>query len=214
MISLAPRTTARSFLIVAVFLPRFLASSAAAQNPPDSAGPASTLPVPTNVARMELPGTTLMPGLIEGHSHLFLHPYNEALWDDQVLKEPLALRMARAVAHAAVTLRAGITTERDLGTEGAFDSDVQLRRAIEQAIVPGPRILAVTRAIVATGSYGPRRSEYSFEPGQGAEEATGAEQIARVVRSQIGHGADWIKVYADYGWGPDGELRPTFSLGE
>lgn len=179
----------------------------------EAAGPAASIAA-DGADRMELPGTTLIPGLIEGHSHLFLHPYSETLWDDQVLEEPLALRMARAVAAAAATLRAGITTERDLGTEGAFDSDVQLRRAISQGIVPGPRILAVTRAIVATGSYGPSRSRYSFDPPQGAEEATGAEQVARVVRSQVGHGADWVKVYADYNWGPNGEARPTFTLDE
>jgi len=176
-------------------------------------GPASGL-APEGARRIELAGTTLIPGLIEGHSHLFLHPYNETLWDDQVLKEPLAFRVARAVAAAAATLRAGITTERDLGTEGALDSDVQLRRAIAQGIVPGPRLLVVTRAIVATGSYGPRRSRYAFDPPQGAEEASGAEEVARVTRSQIGHGADWVKVYADYSWGPDGEARPTFSLEE
>jgi imidazolonepropionase-like amidohydrolase len=180
----------------------------------EAVGPASQVKVPHGAERTDLPGATLIPGLIEGHSHLFLHPYNETLWDDQVLKEPLALRVAQAVAHAAVTLRAGITTERDLGTEGAFDSDVQLRRAIEQGIVPGPRILAVTRAIVATGSYGPSRRLYAFDPAQGAEEATGTEEIARVVRSQIGHGADWIKVYADYSWGPHGAARPTFTLEE
>ena len=177
----------------------------------ESVGPAVRVSAPAEAERIELSGTTLMPGLIEGHSHLFLHPYNETLWDDQVLKEQLGQRMARAVAHAAATLRAGITTTRDLGTEGAFDYDVQLKHAIEQGIVPGPRIIAVTRAIVATGSYGPRRSDYSFEPLQGAEEATGADEIARVVRSQIAHGADWIKVYADYRWGPSGEARPTFT---
>ena len=132
---------------------------------------------PAGAERIALAGTTLIPGLIEGHSHLFLHPYDETLWDDQVLKEPLGLRIARAVAHAAATLRAGITTERDLGTEGALDNDVQLRRAIEQGIVPGPRLLAVTRAIVATGSYGPARSRYAFDPPQGAEEADGEEAI-------------------------------------
>lgn len=179
----------------------------------ESVGPADRL-VAADAERVMLPGTTLIPGLIEGHSHLFLHPYDETLWDDQVLKEPLALRMARAVAAAGATLRAGITTERDLGTEGAFDSDVQLRRAIDEGIVPGPRLLTVTRAIVATGTYGPRRSQYAFDPPQGAEEATGAEEMARVARSQIGHGADWVKVYADYGWGPHGELLPTFTLEE
>jgi len=177
-------------------------------------GPADRIAAPANAERIELPGTTLLPGLIEGHSHLFLHPYNETLWDDQVLKEPFALRVARAVAHARTTVEAGITTERDLGTEGAFDADVQLRRAIEQGIVPGPRLIVVTRAIVATGGYGPSRTLYAFDPPQGAEEATGAEQVARVVRSQIGHGADWIKVYADFNVGPKGEARPTFTQDE
>ena len=179
-----------------------------------SVGPAGSVAAPNNVERMELPGTTLIPGLIEGHSHLFLHPYDEATWDDQVLKEPAGLRMARAVASARATLLAGITTERDLGTEGVFNYDVQLKRSIDQGIVPGPRLITVTRAIVATGSYGPRRADYSFDPGQGAQEATGPEEIARVVRSQIGHGADWIKVYADYRWGPGGEARPTFTESE
>jgi imidazolonepropionase-like amidohydrolase len=177
-------------------------------------GPADRVSAPAGVERITLTGTTLIPGLIEGHSHLFLHPYNEALWDDQVLKEPIGLRMAEAVAHAAATLRAGITTERDLGTEGALNFDVQLKHAIERGIVPGPRLITVTRAIVATGSYGPRRADYAIDPPQGAEEATGAEGVARVVRNQIGNGADWIKVYADYSWGPKGEAEPTFTLDE
>jgi imidazolonepropionase-like amidohydrolase len=177
-------------------------------------GPADHLSVPPGAERIPLAGTTLIPGLIEGHSHLFLHPYNEALWDDQVLKEPIGLRMAEAVAHAAATLRAGITTERDLGTEGALNFDVQLKRAIEQGIVPGPRLITVTRAIVATGSYGPRRADYAIDPPQGAEEATGAEGVARAVRNQISNGADWIKVYADYTWGPNGKAEPTFSQEE
>lgn len=177
-------------------------------------GPAREVSIPSGTERVELRGTTVIPGLIEGHSHLFLHPYNEASWDDQVLREPLGQRMVRAVAHARRTLGAGVTTVRDLGTEGAFDFDVQLKRAIAQGIVPGPRVIAVTRAIVATGSYGPRRTDYSFEPGQGAEEASGPEEIARVVRSQIAHGADWIKVYADYSWGPRGEALPTFTQAE
>jgi imidazolonepropionase-like amidohydrolase len=179
-----------------------------------AAGPAGRITAPADAKRIELRGMTLIPGLIEGHSHLFLHPYNEALWDDQVLKEPAGFRMARAVASAAATLRAGITTERELGTEGAWNYDVQLKRAIDQGVVPGPRLITVTRAIVATGSYAPRRQDYSFEPLQGAEEASGVEEIARVVRSQIGLGADWIKVYADYSWGPKGEVRPTFSPDE
>jgi len=177
----------------------------------ESAGPAGSVTAAADAERIELRGTTLLPGLIEGHAHLFLHPYDETPWDDQVLREPAGYRMAEAVAHARATLEAGITTERDLGTEGTFDYDVQLQHAIERGVVPGPRLLVVTRAIVATGSYGPRRTDYAFDPPQGAEEASGPEGIARVVRSQVGHGADWVKVYADYRWGPGGEARPTFT---
>ena len=178
-----------------------------------SAGPASSISAPASARRVDLPGTTLMPGLIEMHSHLLLHPYNETSWDDQVLHEPLALRIARATNHAHETLRAGFTTVRDLGTEGAGYSDVGLKRAIAQGIIPGPRMIVVTRAIVATGSYGPRGFTTEMDVPQGAEEAD-ASTLARVVRDQIGRGADWIKVYADYRWGPNGETRPTFTLDE
>ena len=177
----------------------------------EAAGPVASLQVPAGVERVNLPGTTLIPGLIEGHSHLFLHPYNETLWDDQVLREPAGFRMVAAVAHAEATVRAGITTVRDLGTEGVADFDAQLRRAVERGIVRGPRILAANRAIVATGSYAPRRTDYSFAPPQGAEEASGVEEIVRIVRRQVAEGADWIKVYADFGVGPRGEVLPTFS---
>ena len=178
-----------------------------------AAGSAASIIAPASARRVDLPGTTLMPGLIEMHSHLLLHPYNETSWDDQVLHEPLALRIARATNHARETLRAGFTTERDLGTEGAGYSDVGLKRAIAQGIIPGPRMIVVTRAIVATGSYGPRGFTTEMDVPQGAEEAD-ASTLARVVRDQIGRGADWIKVYADYRWGPNGETRPTFTLDE
>ena len=97
---------------------------------------------------------------------------------------------------------AGFTTIRDLGTEGAGYADVGLKEAIDQGIIPGPRMLVATRAIVATGSYGPKGFAAEWTVPQGAEEVDGAESMARVVRSQIGHGADWIKFYADYRWGP------------
>jgi imidazolonepropionase-like amidohydrolase len=177
-----------------------------------AAGPAGSVAVPAGARRVDLAGTTLLPGFIEGHSHLLLHPYNETSWDDQVLREPLALRVARATNHARETLRAGFTTVRDLGTEGAGYADVGLKRAINQGIIPGPRMIVTTRAIVATGSYGPHYTG-DVELPQGAEEAD-AGSIPRVVRDQIGHGADWIKVYADYRWGPNGETRPTFTLDE
>lgn len=177
----------------------------------EAVGPDIVAPVEASV--IALPGTTLMPGMIEGHSHLFLHPYNETPWDDQVLHESLALRTARATVHARVTLLAGFTTVRDLGTEGAGYADVGLKQAIEQGIVPGPRMLVATRAIVAPGAYGPR----GFEPGVtvplGAEEAGGPDLI-NAVRRQIGAGADLVKVYADYRWGPGEPSRPTFTEAE
>jgi imidazolonepropionase-like amidohydrolase len=162
---------------------------------------------------ISLSGLTLMPGMIEGHSHLLLHPYNEAPWDRQVLYEPLALRIARATVAARTTLDAGITTERDLGTEGAGYADVGLRDAIRQGIIPGPRILASTRAIVVTGSYGPRGAP-ERDMAFGAEEADGVDGLTRVIRDQIGKGADWVKLYGDYGWGPHGESEPTFTEAE
>ncbi|MFL6863802.1 MAG: amidohydrolase family protein [Allosphingosinicella sp.] len=170
------------------------------------------LAVPAGASVVDLPGTTLMPGMIEGHSHLFLHPYDETSWDDQVLKEPLALRTARAVNHARATLMAGFTTTRDLGTEGAGYADVGLKQAIEQGIVPGPRMLVVTRAIVATGAYGPKIAEPDFAA-RGAEEADGPGLVA-TVRRQIGAGADWVKLYGDYRWRPGEPSRPTFTLDE
>jgi len=179
-----------------------------------AAGPTAEVSAPGGARRIPLPGMTLLPGLIEGHSHLLLHPYNEAVWNDQVLHEALALRVARAVNHARRTLDAGFTTVRDLGTEGAGEADVGLKQAIEQGIIPGPRMLVTTRAIVATGTYGPRGFDPRWDIPQGAEEASGLEELTKVVRRQIANGADWIKVYADYRWGPSGEARPTFSVEE
>jgi imidazolonepropionase-like amidohydrolase len=151
--------------------------------------------------------------LIDAHVHFFLHPYNEAQWDDQVLKESLALRVARATNHARNTLLAGFTTVRDLGTEGAMYADAGLRQAINTGIIPGPRYLIASKAIVATGSYAPARPSYAYETPLGADEADGPD-LQRVIRDQIGHGADWVKLYGDYRWGPGGQARPTFSMEE
>ena len=176
-------------------------------------GPAAGITLPAGGRILDLPGLTLLPGLIEGHSHLLLHPYNETSWNDQVLLESQALRVARATAHAQRTLLAGFTTARDLGTEGAGFADVGLKQAIDQGIVPGPRLLVATRALVATGSYGPKLSVDEDVP-QGAQEADGVDGIIRAVREQIGKGADVIKVYADYRWGLNGTTQPTFSQEE
>ena len=176
-----------------------------------AAGPLASLQVPANAQRVELKGTTPMPGMSDLHSHVLLHPYDETPWNDQVLRESLALRTARAVNHLKATLDAGFTMLRDLGTEGADYADVGLKEAVEQGIIPGPRLFVTTKAIVATGSYGPKGFGAEIGVPQGAEEADGVEGVTRVVRDQIGHGADWIKIYADYRWGPRGEARPTFT---
>lgn len=180
-------------------------------------GPAAAVQAPVDAVVIELPGTTLLPGLMDLHSHLFLHPYNETRWDDQVLKEPVPYRTLRAARQARATLLAGFTTLRDLGTEGADYADVSLRRAIEDGLIDGPRLLVATRAIVATASYGPAprglRQDVCCTP-QGAQEASGVPEVTRAVREQAGRGADWIKVYADYRWGPGGSQQPTFSQEE
>ncbi|MCA0229944.1 MAG: amidohydrolase family protein [Bacteroidetes bacterium] len=163
---------------------------------------------------IDLKGCTLLPGFIEGHSHLFLHPYNETTWDDQVLKEARSLRTSRAVVHAKKTLMAGFTTVRDLGTEGAEFDDVGLKQAIQQGIIPGPRMIIATKALIATGSYAPKGFSTDVTVPQGAEEADGRDPLIRAVRNQIGKGADVIKIYADYRWGLMGEARPTFLIDE
>jgi imidazolonepropionase-like amidohydrolase len=178
-----------------------------------AAGPAGSIGA-EGATVVDLPGATLMPGLVEGHSHILLHPYNETVWNDQVLREGIALRAARAVNHLRATLMAGFTTMRDLGTEGAGYADVELKQAVEQGIIPGPRLLVATRAIVATGSYGPKGFALEWRVPQGAEEADGVDSLTRIVRDQIGHGADWVKLYGDYRWGPGTGAKPTFSLDE
>lgn len=173
-----------------------------------------TVNAPGSTQVIPLSGTTLLPGLIEGHSHLFLHPYNETSWNDQVLQESRAERLARATVHARNTLLAGFTTVRDLGTEGAGYDDVGLKQAIEKKVIPGPRMLVATRAIVATGSYGPKVLIYENESVLGAAEADGVDALIKEVRTQIGKGADLIKVYADYRWGLNNQAQPTFTLEE
>ncbi len=179
-------------------------------------GPAETVTAPAGATVIDLPGETLVPGLMDIHSHLLLHPYNETLWDDQVLKEPTAYRVLRAGAQARATLMAGFTTLRDLGTEGAGDADVSIKRAIEEGIIAGPRLYVATRAIVAEGAYGPAVRDYRGDTDlpQGAQEVSGVDAIVKAVRQQAARGADWIKLYADYRVGPGGAAAPTLTFEE
>lgn len=175
-------------------------------------GPSAQVAVPDSAKTIELAGATLLPGLMDIHSHIFLHPYNETLWNDQVLKEPLAYRTIEAVIHCERTLMAGFTLLRDLGTEGAGYADISVQRAIREGLIPGPRLLVATLAIVATASYGPGPA--GFAPDlvlpKGGQEASGQAEVLKAVREQVGHGADWVKVYADYRHGVGGTV-PTFS---
>jgi len=176
-------------------------------------GPKERMVSSRKLDTIDLPGMTLLPGLSDIHSHIFLHPYNETLWDDQVLKEPPAYRTVRAVTHVLDTLMAGFTLLRDLGTEGAGYADLSIKRAIEEKMIIGPRLLVATKAIVATASYGPGPRGFApdIELPKGAQEVSGEAEAIKAVREQAGHGADWIKIYADYGRGPGGKTVPTFS---
>lgn len=179
-------------------------------------GPRAGIDAPAGVQRIELPGATLTPGLIDLHAHLFLHPYNETLWNDQVLTEPQDYRTLLAAKHARDTLLAGFTTLRDLGTEGAGYADVSVQRAIDEGLIPGPRLFVATRAIVATASYGPGPRGFRPDldlPG-GAQEVSGVDQAMAAVREQAARGADWIKLYGDYRVGPGGATAPTFTPAE
>jgi imidazolonepropionase-like amidohydrolase len=178
-------------------------------------GPAASVALPSGARTVDLPGMTLLPGLIEAHTHIFLHAYNETLWNDQVLKESEAYRTIEAVKHCEATLLAGFTTIRDLGTEGAGFADVDVKRAINEGMIPGPRLFVATRAIVATASYGPGPAGFApnVDTPKGGQEVSGVTEMLKAVREQIGHGADWVKLYADYRRGT-GPSVPTFSLDE
>lgn len=179
-------------------------------------GPVAGIQASSDARRVELPGATLVPGLIDLHSHVFLHPYNETPWNDQVLKEPQDYRTLEAALHARDTLMAGFTALRDLGTEGAGYADVSVKRAIDEGMIPGPRLFVATRAIVASASYGPGPRGFRPDldlPG-GAQEVSGPDEATRAVREQANRGADWIKLYADYRVGPGGSTVPTLSEAE
>lgn len=177
-------------------------------------GTLEELDLPDKYRTRSFPNGTLMPGMIEGHSHMLLHPYNETSWNDQVLKESWAERAIRGGEHAKKTLRAGFTTARDLGSEGAGYVDVGLKQAIDKGVIDGPRLIVAGKTIVTTGSYGPKGFAEHVTVPLGAEPADGHDDLIRVVRDQIGHGADVIKVYADYRWGPEGTAEATFTQRE
>ena len=186
------------------------------QNRIAAVGPTAEIKTGAEADCLVLPDTTLIPGLMDLHAHVLLHPYNETSWDDQVLKESVEYRTLLAARHATATLQAGFTTLRDLGSEGALYADVAIKKAIDDGVIAGPRLWIATRAIVATGSYGPSPRSYRADVDlpKGAQEASGIDEVVRAVREQSARGADWIKVYADYRNGPDGSAHATFTQAE
>lgn len=174
------------------------------------AGPLERLKKAGAYITIKLEGKTVMPGLIEGHSHLLLHPYNETDWNDQVLEESPVERAIRGVVHAKKTLLAGVTAMRDLGSEGAGYTDIYLKKSIDEGLVPGPRTLMAGPAIVATGAYGPKGFHDGVQVPLGAVPVTGKDRAMEEVRTQLGNGANLIKIYADYRWGKDEPSQPTF----
>ncbi|MCK0159931.1 metal-dependent hydrolase family protein [Allomuricauda sp. F6463D] len=174
------------------------------------AGPIDGLKKANSYTKQALTGMTLMPGIIEGHSHLLLHPYNETVWNDQVLKESPVERAVRGVVHAKNSLMAGVTSMRDLGSEGAGYTDLYLKKSIDDGIVPGPRTLMAGPAIVATGAYGPKGFHDGVKVPLGAIPVSGVNEAIKEVRTQLGNGANLIKIYADYRWGKGEPSQPTF----
>ncbi|KDQ20345.1 hypothetical protein BOTBODRAFT_27767 [Botryobasidium botryosum FD-172 SS1] len=153
---------------------------------------------------LDLRGLTVLPGFVDAHVHFFIHPFSEASWADQVATESITERTVRAVGHARKTLLAGFTTVRDLGTQGAGDADIALRKCISYplSLAPSPRYFCANRALVPTGAYGPKGDMHLHVEGvdgiTGAEVVDGEDECRKAVRRHVGAGADWIKVHADY----------------
>jgi imidazolonepropionase-like amidohydrolase len=186
----------------------------------ESVGDAATAKIPSGAAVIDLSKATLLPGLIDSHTHIFLQGEDPAQggYDANILNAPLALRAARATVSARRALEQGFTTLRDVETEGAGYGDVGIKQAIEKGYIPGPRLFVATRAISTTGGYPLEGYAPELDMPKGAQIVDGPVEARKAAREQLDHGADWIKVYMTHrSWvGKNGELvsQPTLTLEE
>lgn len=175
--------------------------------------------VPEAATVLDLSKYWVIPGLIDGHTHVLLQgDATAADYDEQILKESYAYRALRASRAMRIALEHGFTTLRDVGNEGAGFTDVDLKRAVEKGVIPGPRLFVATKALAPTGAYPLSGYDWQLEVPKGVQMCDGPVECRKAVRDQIEHGADWIKVYAErsYYRAPDGTLQglPNFTAEE
>ena len=186
----------------------------------ESVSDAANAKIPAGVSTIDLSHATVLPGLIDSHTHIFLQGEEPAQggYDANILKYPLALRAARATVAARRALEQGFTTLRDVETEGAGYGDVGIKMAIEGGYIPGPRLSVATRAISTTGGYNLEGYAPELDMPKGAQIIDGPVEARKAAREQLDHGADWIKVYMTHrSWvGKNGELvsQPTLTVEE
>ncbi|MGA9684549.1 MAG: amidohydrolase family protein [Candidatus Sulfotelmatobacter sp.] len=186
----------------------------------ESVTDSATAKIPSAATVIDLSKATVLPGLIDCHTHIFLQGEDPAQggYDANILNAPLALRAARATVAARRALEQGFTTLRDVETEGAGYGDVGIKQAIEQGYIPGPRLFISTRAISTTGGYPLEGYAPELDMPKGAQIVDGPVEARKAAREQLDHGADWIKVYMTHrSWvGKNGELvsQPTLTVDE
>jgi imidazolonepropionase-like amidohydrolase len=186
----------------------------------ESVGDEAGAKIPEGANAIDLSHSTVLPGLIDSHTHIFLQGEvpSEGGYDIQLLKYPLAYRTARATVSVRRAIEQGFTTLRDLETEGAGYGDIGIKQAVDEGVIPGPRLFVVTRAISTTGGYPLEGYAPEIEVPKGAQLVDGPVEARKAARQQLEHGADWIKVYMTHrSWiGKHGELvsQPTLTLEE